>query len=135
MRHFWSTLLVLTATLCASAQKNALLDSLRIELGKDQADSSQVNLYNQISDEFARDYKLLDSAIAYAGRAHQLALEINFPQGKAAAANRLAYAYDLAGKLKDALNQYELARQYYSETNNPEWVANRPDPERVPSHP
>ena len=123
IRHSWTALLLLVLAGQVRAETALLLDSLKAELARERPDTARVALYNDISEEFAKDYKLLDSAIAYGHLAHRLAQDIAYPQGKAAAAYRLAYAFDLSGKLQDALDHYELARQYYTETGDKEWIA------------
>ena len=102
---------------------NTIVDSLKAELKQPHHDTVTIQLYNWIAAELKEDFKLTDSAVYYAGRAHQLALKANYKQGKAEAAYNLAYAYDMGGKLKDALKHYELARQYYTAIGNKAWIA------------
>lgn len=102
---------------------NTPTDSLKTTLHSTSNSTDRLVLLNEIAQAYADDYKLLDSAISYATQAHTLALQLENVEAKAEAAYTLAYAYDLKGKLKNALENYELARQYYSVVGNDTMVA------------
>ncbi len=99
------------------------IDSLKAAAIQATEDTLISRLYNDISTEYAQDYKLLDSALVYGQLAHEMALKSNHLKEKARAAYNLAYAFDLSGQLREALDHYELARVYYTELGDNEKVA------------
>ena len=123
MRVIPILLFILFFHLTPKVQASTIIDSLKLALQNADHDTVVIRILDQISDAYAEDYKLLDSALIYAQQTYDKSLQLNYLRGKAWGAYNLAYSYDLNGNVKDALEYYEKAKLHYTEIGDEKWIA------------
>lgn len=97
-----------------SAKAQSGIDSLKIALGQNPADTQKVNLLNKLSKKY--NAINVDTAILYAQQALTKAQKIKFKKGEMQAYDNLGYAQFYKGLSKESLEtyqkEYEISSQY-----------------------
>ena len=116
---------IIGLTLCLLSQLLASdeLDSLKTLLSAEVDDTLRIRLLLDIASITADDPSMLDSTLTYTDRAMYLANEISYAPGAARVAYQRGYAYDVAGRIEEALLNYRESSERYKELGDHEQVA------------
>ncbi len=98
------------------------IDSIRLKLSLNPSPPELIDLSIDLSDYYL-DQGFNDSAVWVVEEAIQIAQKNKLPQAEARGYYALGYAYDLSGKLEEALKYYENARALFEELGIKEEVA------------
>ncbi|MEL0454604.1 sensor histidine kinase [Flavobacteriaceae bacterium SZ-1-7] len=105
MKPILSIVVMLLFAANAFAQTNATIDSLKLELTKQQPDTTKIQLLNSLS--FYYTYRDIDTAFIYAREALKKAKQIDYHSGQAKANLYIGNGFLLT-------NQYDSAQYYFN---------------------
>lgn len=107
----------------AQMQGENPVDSLRIKLLSVEADSNKMKVFNLFIDKFIA-MGSYDSALTYAYRAQDLALEMKDRMELASVYNKIGLIYDYQSEYSEALQYYNTALEIFNEIDYNEGIIN-----------
>ncbi|MEN8228577.1 MAG: tetratricopeptide repeat protein [Bacteroidota bacterium] len=114
-------LFILSAGIFTYAQ-NAQIDSLKAVLGNLKEDTSRVNMLNDMAAIVFRTSP--EEAITYSSDAKNIAGQIDFQKGLAAAYKNIGLGYYMQGNYTEALKNWEPALEIYQLLGDEQHIAN-----------
>ncbi len=113
MKHFFTLTVVFLSNITILMAQQSKIDSLTNRLGKNLADTSRVNVLNELSKSYWRINP--DSSILFGQEALTLAKQLKFKKGEAAALSRIGSGHYHLGNYRDAINYAEDAIKIYKQ--------------------